>query len=207
MEIIRFIKENETVGTGNVSDILGSMNVMDPGIKPLKLGLRLVGRALTAKAYPGSIITVHKALYEAGPGDVLVVDASGDSVAGAMFGEIMSYEAQRVGLAGLVVDGAVRDVSGINELGFTVFARGKTPRVGTNRRVGEVNVPINCAGVVVNPGDIIFGDEDGVVVIPQAEEEQFIGRLKALLAREADIIKQIDAGMRVADILNFTEQF
>lgn len=207
MELIEFIKGNEAVGTGNTSDILGSMNVMDPGIKPLRPGLRLVGRAFTVKAYPGSIITVHKALYEAKPGDVLVVDASGDSVAGALFGEIMSFEAQRVGLAGLVVDGAVRDVSGINELGFAVFARGKTPRVGTNRRMGEVNVPVNCAGVVVNPGDIIFGDEDGVVVIPKAEEEQFVKRLKALRDKEDDIVRQIDSGIRVAEILNFKEQF
>lgn len=184
--------------TANVSDVLGSLGVMHPGIKPAVPGFRMVGRAFTVKAYPGSIITVHKALVEASPGDLLVVDGEGDIGSGALLGEIMALECQTKGFAGIVIDGAVRDVDGLRELGFPVFARGVTPRVGTNRRLGKTQVPVSCGGVVVHPGDIILGDDNGVVAIPQDQEAGLATALEALLAKEQQVMEEIRQGIFLA---------
>jgi regulator of RNase E activity RraA len=189
--------------TANISDILGSIGVMHPDIKPAVPGLRALGRAFTVKAYPGSIITVHKALVEASPGDVIVVDGEGDVGSGALLGEIMALECQIKGFAGIVIDGAVRDVDGLRELGFPVFARGLTPRVGTNRRLGQTQVPISCGGVVVHPGDIILGDGNGVVAIPQQREEGLPAALERLLAKEQGLVEGIKQGVFLAERLDF----
>lgn len=189
--------------TANISDILGSIGVMHPDIKPAVPGLRALGRAFTVKAYPGSIITVHKALVEASPGDMIVVDGEGDVGSGALLGEIMALECQIKGFAGIVIDGAVRDVDGLQELGFPVFARGLTPRVGTNRRLGQTQVPVSCGGVVVHPGDIILGDGNGVVAIPQYKEEGLAAALETLLAKEQRLVEGIKQGVFLAERLDF----
>ena len=185
--------------SANVSDVLGSLGVMHPGIKPAVSGFRMVGRAFTVKAYPGSIITVHKALVEASAGDLIVVDGEGDVGSGALLGEIMALECQTKGFAGIVIDGAVRDVDGLKELGFPVFARGVTPRVGTNRRLGRTQVPVSCGGIVVHPGDMIFGDNNGVVAIPQDKEDGLAAALAALLAKEEKMMEDIRRGIFLAD--------
>jgi regulator of RNase E activity RraA len=197
----------EQVTTANVSDVLGSLGVMHPAIQTVVPGSRLVGRAFTVKAYPGSIITVHKALVEASPGEVLVVDGEGDTGAGALLGEIMALECQTRGFAGAVIDGAIRDLDGLVEQGFPVFARGVTPRVGTNRRVGQTQVPVSCGGVAVHPGDLIVGDENGVVAIPQDREEGLAAALEALLAKEKALVQGIKEGRYLADTLGFRESF
>ena len=185
--------------SANVSDVLGSLGVMHPGIKPAVSGFRMVGRAFTVKAYPGSIITVHKALVEASAGDLIVVDGEGDVGSGALLGEIMALECQTKGFSGIVIDGAVRDVDGLRELGFPVFARGVTPRVGTNRRLGQTQVPVSCGGIVVHPGDMIFGDNNGVVAIPQDKEDGLAAALAALLAKEEKMMEDIRRGIFLAD--------
>ena len=197
----------EQVTTANVSDVLGSLGVMHPTIQTVVPGSRLVGRAFTVKAYPGSIITVHKALVEASPGEVLVVDGEGDTGAGALLGEIMALECQTRGFAGAVIDGAVRDLDGLVEQGFPVFARGITPRVGTNRRVGQTQVPVSCGGGAVHPGDLILGDDNGVVAIPQDREEGLVAALEALLAKEKALVQGIREGRYLADTLGFRDSF
>src|SRR5436305_13330725 len=122
--------------TATISDAQKSLGIMRPNIKALAPGMRLVGPAHTVKCYPGSIITVHKALLEAQPGEVLVIDGEGDD-RGALWGELMSLQAQANRVAGVVVDGPVRDREAVARLGFPVFAASVTPRVGSNRRVGE----------------------------------------------------------------------
>jgi len=191
--------------TANVSDVLGSLGVMHPDIKPAVPGFRMLGRAFTVKAYPGSIITVHKALVEASPGDLIVVDGEGDVGAGALLGEIMALECQTKGFAGIAIDGAVRDVDGLRELGFPVFARGVTPRVGTNRRLGRTQVPVSCGGIVVHPGDIILGDDNGVVAVPQNEERGLAAALNALLAKEEKLMEDIKHGIFLAEGLGFKD--
>lgn len=193
--------------TANVSDELDSMGVMLPAIRSMVPGCSFVGRAYTVKAYPGSILTVHKALFEAGPGDVLVVDGEGDSRAGALLGEIMALECQVKGFAGAVIDGAVRDAPGLVEQGFPVFARAVTPRVGTNRRLGQTQVPVSCGGVVVQPGDLVMGDDNGVVIISKDQEEGLAAALEARWAKEEAMIQAVKEGIYLAETLGFLAQF
>ena len=193
--------------TANLSDVLGSMVAMQPAIHSMVPGCKMVGRAFTVKAYPGSILTVHKALYLASPGDVLVVDGEGDSGAGALMGEIMALECQVKGFAGAVIDGAVRDVPGLVELGFPVFARTGTPRVGTNRRLGQTQVPVSCGGIVVRPGDLVVGDDNGVVAIPADRLEGLAEELEALQVKEESLVQGIKEGIYLAETFGFVAQF
>jgi regulator of RNase E activity RraA len=193
--------------TANVSDVMDSMRVLDPGIRPVLPGGTMVGIAFTVRAYPGSILTVHKALTEASPGDVLVVDGEGDVRAGALFGEIMAKECLRRGYAGIVVDGAVRDVNGLIQEGFPVFARAVTPRVGTNRRLGATREVISCGGTVVHPGDIVIGDENGVVAIPRGKADDVLAALKALRIKEDRLVSAIEEGTYLAETLGLRDAF
>ena len=184
-----------------VSDSLTSIQTMDPGINSMVPGKIMAGPAFTVRCYPGSIITVHKALLEAKPGDVLVIDGDSDNH-GALLGELMALQCKTNGFAGVVIDGCVRDVQGLKDLGFPVFARFVTPRVGTNRRMGFTNVDVNCGGVVVHPGDWIMGDDDGVVVIPADKLEETVAKAEGVEIHEQEIARRIIAGEQVADILN-----
>ena len=196
-EAVTFLK---TVSPAWISDAQASTGVMAAEIKPVWRGARLCGPAYTARCHPGSIITVHKALLEAPPGSVIVVDGGGDAT-GAMFGELMATEAKSRGLAGVVADAAVRDAGGLDGLQFPVFARAVTPRVGTNRRVGATQVEIACGGVVVHPGDIVVGTGDGVAVIPRANLVEVVAGVHAVSKKEADIRVRMAKGERVADII------
>lgn len=188
------------VASSSVSDAQASLGTILEGIKSIVPGLRAIGPAFTAKCYPGSIITVHKALCEARPGDVLVVDGGGD-YSSALFGELMALQAQVIGLAGLVVDGAVRDVAGIRALGFPVFSKVTTARVGTNRRIGQTQVGVSCGGVPVSPGDWIIADDDSVSIIPAAALLEVVAAAEQVEAREVTYAERIRKGEHVADII------
>src|SRR5262249_44568224 len=152
---------------------------------------RVAGPAFTVKCYPGSIITVHKALVEAKPGDILVVDGEGDGRAGALFGELMAREARDRGLRGIVVDGAVRDLNGLRALGFPTFARHVTPRVGVNRRLGSTRAAVSVGGVVVRPGDYVLAD-DGVAFIPKEQLDAIVAAVDAIDRKERGLAEAID---------------
>lgn len=201
------IKEDlRSIPAAALSDAQTGMMTIHPAIKNRTPGLKLVGPAVTVQCLVGSIVTVHQALAGAEPGSVLVVDGLGDHVS-ALFGELMGRDARAAGLAGIVVDGAIRDVAGLRELAFPTFARWGTPRVGTNRRLGRVNVPISCGGVPVQPGDWIVGDDDGVVVVPRDDVEELIQSGLAIEEKERDIAARIDGGERITDILGMRSLF
>jgi 4-hydroxy-4-methyl-2-oxoglutarate aldolase len=188
-----------------LSDCLRGMHTLDGGIRNLTPGLKLAGPAFTVLAEAGSIITVHKALLEAPPGSVLVVGGeTGIGLNGALFGKLMTIQAGILGLAGLVVDGAVRDIAEVRELGFPVFARCTTPRVGVNRTVGQTQVPTPCGGIVVNPGDLIRGDDDGVTVIPAGMAEPIITAAEQRLQKEAEYVRAMREGAHITDLIGFT---
>ena len=188
--------------TATISDAQKSLGIMRPNIKAVAPGMRLVGPAHTVKCYPGSIITVHKALLEAQPGDVLVVDGEGDD-RGALFGELMTLQALRNGLAGVVVDGPVRDRNAVVESGLAVFAACLNPRVGSNRRVGETQIPVQCGGVVVRPGDLILGDDDGVAVVAPEEAASVLEAAAAIKRKEIGYREAMAAGQQLADLIGF----
>ncbi len=151
---------------------------------------KLAGRACTVKIPVGENLSVLKAIREANPGDIVVVDAKGDRYR-AIAGDFVIGMAQTLGIGGLVVDGVIRDIVGVKALNFPVFSRGTTVAASGKAGVGEVNVPISCGGVPVNPGDIIVGDADGVVVIPKATEQRILvlslEKMKKDELREASI--------------------
>ncbi|MGY1846850.1 MULTISPECIES: RraA family protein [unclassified Blastococcus] len=179
----------------DVSDMMNRLYTMNPSIKPVTpRELRLVGPACTVKVFPGDNLMVHKSLDLAKPGDVLVIDAS-SSMMTAVIGDLVSTKARHRGIAGVVVDGLVRDLDGILALGdFPVFARGTTPLGPLHRGPGEVNYPVSVGGIVVNPGDVIVGDADGVVVVPQDSCEDLLQRLDARAAAAAEYQSAVARG-------------
>ncbi|WP_374935188.1 RraA family protein [Neobacillus driksii] len=189
-EVEKIIKDFLGIPTTCISDAMDGLNNLHPAIKPLKERYKLAGRAYTVKIPVGENLSVLKAIREANPGDILVVDAKGDQYR-AIAGDFVVGMAQTLGIGGLVVDGVIRDIVAIKALNFPVFSRGTTVAASAKAGVGEVNVPISCGGVPVNPGDIIVGDADGVVVIPQAIEKRILAlsveKLKKDEIREASI--------------------
>jgi RraA family protein len=166
--------------TPDISDRMNRLFTMHHAIGPLTdERLRLTGPAVTAKVFPGDNLMVHKAMDIAQPGDVIVVDTSASHMT-AVLGDMICTKAHHRGVAGFVVDGLVRDLDGILELGtMPVFARGTTPIGPLHRGPGEVNHPVACGGVVVHPGDIVVGDADGVVVVPKDVARTVLDDLEA----------------------------
>lgn len=151
----------------DVSDAVGALYTMEAGIKPLYAGMpRVVGQALTVKAPPGDNLTVHGALTMVEEGDILVVDWRGHTESCATGASALVVPISR-GLKGAIVDGAWRDAGELSALQFPICARGLTAFSPPKDRIGEINVPVACGGVVVEPGDVVVGDEEGVVVVPQ----------------------------------------
>ncbi len=177
------VNEFQNLPTTAISDAMDGLNNLSPAIKPLKEEYKLSGRAFTVKIPVGDNLAVLKAIREAQPGDILVVDAKGDQYR-AIAGDFVVGMAQTMGVGGIVVDGVIRDIAGIKELNFPVFSKGTTVAASGKAGVGEVNVPISCGGAAINPGDIIVGDADGVVVIPQAIEEEVLTKAKDKMRKD-----------------------
>ena len=148
-----------------ISDAMSPIGTMDFEIKPLRQSILMVGTALTVKLNPGDNLFLHKAISLSEPGYVLVVDSSGNKKS-AMWGELMTKTAIAVGIEGVVLDGVVRDVNFLRKAELPIFTRGAIPNGTTRNNLGIINTQITCGDVPVNPGDMIIGDDDGVVVIP-----------------------------------------
>jgi RraA family protein len=176
----------------NIADEMNRMNCVDARIKPLN-SLPLLGTAFTVKARTGDNLMFHKALDLAQPGDIIVVDGRGD-LANSLFGEIMMRHALKKGLAGIVVDGAVRDCDALRQANMAVYAAGITPQGPYKDGPGEINVPICCGGVTVNPGDILVGDADGIVVINPRDAAILAEKTKIKSQKEQATFKAIEAG-------------
>jgi len=151
---------------------------MHPRIRAVWTGARLAGPAFTVQTPPGEHPSVRRAADEAPAGAVIVVDGGG-AVDRALWGDKLSKLALERGVAGLVVDGAVRDVEGIEALGFPVFAAGVTPTPPRRDRTGKVGAPVTCGGLTVRPGDFVVGDRDGVVVVPAELHDQVFDQVLA----------------------------
>ncbi|MDQ7092864.1 RraA family protein [Desulfosporosinus sp. PR] len=186
-EIMSQFKE---VPTTCISDALKGLNTMDFSLKPLQEHYKIAGRAFTVKMPPGENLAVLRAIREARPGEILVIDAQGDTCR-AIAGDFIIGMAQTMGLAGIVVDGAIRDILGIKALDFPVFCKGTTVAAGSKHARGEIDVPISCGGTVVCPGDLIVGDVDGVVVIPQACEEEILKKSLDKLIKDQERSERI----------------
>jgi regulator of RNase E activity RraA len=193
---LRILKRQRAVGlalaeqfravpVANVSDCMSRMTAGGARLRPMHAGGYMSGPALTVKVRPGDNLLVHKALRMAVPGDVIIIDAGGD-LTNAIVGEILVGDAVRQRLGGMVIDGAVRDAGAIRSGSFPVFAAGVTHRGPYKDGPGEINVPIAIDGMVVFPGDLIIGDDDGVLCVPfdQAESLLAAGIQKGLAEKK-----------------------
>lgn len=171
------IKELQNVPTTAISDVLKGMQNMNPQIKPLKEKYKIAGQAYTVQLPVGDNLMLLRSLKEAQPGDILVVDVKGDTYR-AIAGDFVVGMMKSLKLGGLVVDGVIRDLIDIKALDFPVFSKGTTVSSGTKNGPGDTNIPISVGGTPVNPGDIIVGDVDGVVVIPKEKAQNVLTKAK-----------------------------
>ena len=179
--------------TAHLSDNMNRLYAGGAALRPMHRGGKLCGPAFTVKVAPGDNLMVHKAIDTAAPGDVIVVDAGGE-VTHAIIGDIMSSLAERRGVAGFVIYGAIRDAAEIGARRFPVYACGVTHRGPYKNGPGEINTAIALDGMVVHPGDIVVGDADGVVAVPQAHAEAILALARTQLAKETATLKDIAAG-------------
>jgi regulator of RNase E activity RraA len=178
------------VPAAHLSDSMNRLFAGGATLRPMHRGGKLVGNALTVRTRPGDNLMVHKAIDVAKPRDVIVVDAGGE-LAQAIIGELMMRHAEKRGVAGFVIDGAIRDLGTIAAERYPVYAAGVTHRGPYKDGPGELNVPVTIGGMLVSPGDIVVGDEDGVVCVPQAEAEALLAQTAAIRQREDRTMREI----------------
>jgi regulator of RNase E activity RraA len=182
------------LASANISDVQGRQNTFDARIKPIYAPMEpLCGPAFTVKARPGDNLLATKAIHMAQPGDVIVISGSYD-MALSVWGGVMSAMARKKSIAGVITDGLVRDVAETRAAGLPVFSIGLTPVGPTKDGVGQMGLPLACGGVLVNPGDIIVGDEDGAVVVRKEEAEEVLARVHARMALEQQWFEAIARG-------------
>jgi RraA family protein len=188
-ELIAAFREAPTcIISDNLARLPGAV-----GLRPFHRGGRLVGTAFTVRTRPGDNLAIHQALELVGPGDVIVVDGGGDETR-ALVGEIMKNIAQWRKAEGYVIDGAIRDVAAFAADDFPCYARAAIHRGPYKNGPGEINVPVAIGGMTVNPGDIIVGDADGLVAVPQDMAERILASAKSILEKETKAMKEIVAG-------------
>jgi 4-hydroxy-4-methyl-2-oxoglutarate aldolase len=188
------------LGAATVYEAQGAKGALDSGLKPLDPASRLVGPALTVDTRPADNLMLHYALLKARPGDVLVVDAKGFVEAGP-WGDVLTAAALKAGIAGLVINGAVRDASAIVEMGFPVFCRGLSIKGTGKVHAGRLDVPVCIGDVVIHPGDIIVGDRDGLVVVSPDELSAVLESAQGREAKEAAFKSAIGQGRSTAELL------
>lgn len=188
-----------TAEAAGVSDCLHRAQAMDGGIQPLDPKMRLVGQARTIRCTVGDNSALHAALDLAEPGDVLVADAGG-YLGNAIWGGLMTEAAKRKGVAGLVIDGCVRDRLEIVASQFPCFVRGTVPAGPHKNFGGEIDCPIACGGVVINPGDLVIADADGVTIVPLSKVETVLADYLGLKKKETYALAGLEAGGTLADI-------
>ncbi|CAO3436309.1 4-carboxy-4-hydroxy-2-oxoadipate aldolase/oxaloacetate decarboxylase [Azospirillum doebereinerae] len=197
----------------SVSDLHEAMGVaparralMSSRMRPLNRGLRIAGPAVTAYCGPGDNLMMHRALYAAQPGDVLVVVCQSEG-SGAQWGDVAARYALKKGLAGVIVHGSIRDTDILEELRFPVWATAISPIRPEKRSHGAVNVPVACDGVIVNPGDLIVADGDGVLCIPRADAETAIAGARDRMNREDRLVEAIQGGAHLWDLINIRASY
>ena len=179
-----------------LADVAGRRGALSSRIAPLAPSMRIAGPAITVDVRPGDNLMIHAAMAIAKPGDVLVIDGKGDESC-ALMGEIMVSQCMAIGIAGIIIDGAVRDTEAIRELGFPMYAIGANPNGPTKLVPGRINWPVSVGGVTVRPGDLIVADADGVVVVETAKVPPVVTLAKQKLADETARIEGIRSGAQL----------
>ena len=210
------VKKASEFAASILADVAGRRGTLDGRIAALSPSMRMAGPAFTIEVRPGDNLMIHAAISMAKPGDVLVIDGKADRTC-ALMGSIMINACKKIGLAGVVLDAAVRDTEELRELGFPVYSVGSNPNGPTKFVPGRINWPISCGGVAVNPGDLVVGDADGVVVVERGKAASLLDAAAKKVADErsriADIVagrnltpKWLDPALRAAGVLKDGEK-
>jgi 4-hydroxy-4-methyl-2-oxoglutarate aldolase len=186
-------------GSATLHEAMGRNGALPHSIKPINPTMKICGPAVTVSSPPIDNLMLHQALYVAQPGTALVIDVNRGYEAG-YWGEIMTVAAQQRQIAGLVIDGCVRDADLIEKLGFPVFSRGLSIRGTDKKGGGHINSPIVIGDVTIHPGDLVVGDRNGVVVIPSEEIHSTLEAAQKREAKEDQIMKELAAGKSTLEI-------
>lgn len=193
------------LGVATVHEAMGRVGLARPVLPPIWPGARACGTAITVLLQPGDNWMMHVAAEQIRPGDIVVAACTSDNVDG-FFGDLLATSFRARGAVGLVIDGGVRDIADLREMRFPVFARAAHAKGTVKATLGSVNVPIVCAGALVNPGDVVIADDDGVVVVPAADAAQVADTAEAREAHERAKRARLAAGELGLDIYDMRER-
>jgi 4-hydroxy-4-methyl-2-oxoglutarate aldolase len=197
------ISHLSSFSTATLCEALGNVNYLPSAIKPIAKDMKVCGPAYTVQTMPRDNVLLHRAYAYAKAGDVIIVNCSGFYEAG-YWGDLMSLGAKTKGINGLVIDACVRDADDIEAMGFSVFSRGLCIRGTSNHGDGTLNEPITIGDIIINPGDIVVGDRDGVVIVPFDKIEETIEKATAREAKEERTREELRKGRTSIDIYGWS---